>query len=379
MINLSNTYNNLAPLKFLRPWQNLFINNFFIWFHFRNSSKASYLPRKSHEKNSVDPDQGWYRSTPGDSTVNHSLFSVEILPNKTNLPDVLPLTAKYQSDNDLFFGDFVTNNQFYSTCNKQTAVPQSAPVLTNKNLRGFFSSQFSTFDNQYPDLKTSYNNQSYHHSTHFVETCTQPYTTEALHNLTHPRDAPPPYVDETEQQIIQHLEFMPTIATSQLVYENSEKSSSNVQCPSELSQDNTNLMNINDVRLPSYAEIQNQLENLAIVPSPSENCFDEINSTTFTHNFSSSQTPEKSYTMVKNELSTCSLKSMVMVETASQTDSVTADKAETCKKVTSNLNRLSLEEIDCEKLSQDLVSQLSPSDKLHQLLGKPNNFTLINV
>jgi hypothetical protein len=72
----------------------------------------------------------------------------------------------------------------------------------------------------------------------------------------------------------------------------------------------------------------------------------------------------------------------IMQETACQTDEAPADSYESLSSVNGELEKLKInsfvtparkkhpEEVDCENLTKDLASQLSPSDKLHSILGR---------
>lgn len=69
---------------------------------FRSNSKASYLPRQSHEKLASDPDHGSYKLTLTSNEdcihLPHNVFHDPIHTTKiNNLPDVLPLGVKMQN------------------------------------------------------------------------------------------------------------------------------------------------------------------------------------------------------------------------------------------------------------------------------------------
>lgn len=315
---------------------------------------------------------------------------------------MLPLAAKFSNGNDRYFGEIKSNSQLNLSSSKQRAVPQSAPIISANNLKSLFNfskSQIPPVDGHKGASETfhpKYAQSSFDlHKAHFMETYTQPYTKEALLSLTQPRDDPPPYTAEIERELVQHLEF---IQSPNAMVASSEKLIDKLPLYSEPA----NEMKEREIMLqklspPSYEETQSQIEGVSstlslLIEKNNWNTHANVSEPELAK-FSPSEileSPPPHFLHLDSTASPVKCAEFVVplsttsIEVASQTEEANLDKFE--PKLVANeskisqttfARRVSPEEIDCETLSKDLVSQLSPSDKLHQLLGNENRpFTI---
>lgn len=394
-------------------------------YHFRSTSKATYLPRQTHDKQQLsDPDHGSYKLklASNEDCINHDQYNNNngssgnnndhTLANKcNNLPDVLPLAVKYNGNHHQ-----QKQRYFSPPSSKQKAVPQSAPVISTNNLKSLFnfaSSKLNThvatdeMITKLPQVTSS--------SPGNGEIISPKYTSQSVFDLQNTndllcRDDPPPYTDtEIKKELIQTLEFTQPII-DQLIVPSSTTIISPVTRPNEsptnvsresidesISQSSPKkrLSNVSDP--PSYEETQSNFST----SSPSLNTLEntkESPPTIIPTRLCSTSTTTISETEnnILNNNKTLVQRTEVVLrlvaptsETASQTDEdsttsfsdVTTSfvfgerKQETISNTISYASRkISPEEVDCDNLSKDLVSQLSPLDKLHSILGEYSIF-----
>lgn len=352
----------------------------------RSNSKTTYLTRPIHEKHLANPDHGSYKPTTMDNCFNNVPYATEILQTKSNLPDVLPLAVKFSNSNDRFMSNVNLNNQTNQSSNKQKAMPQSAPIISANNLKSFFNfsrTQIPSNDHDCSRLNDAlypkHTQSSFDlHQTHFMETFTQPYTKEALLNLTHQRDDPPPYTAEIEREVIQRLEF---IQPSNALIVSSEKVNEKTPLFSEPALDiKAREVLLDKINPPQYEITLNQIqfpdisENWNYASETLDKDTDQKASSPLTPKSSFISSPSSDSKNILPQLPDVSTKTN---EVASQTEESSSRKISLSSVATAHVSNQSTykrrvlpEEIDCENLSKDLVSQLSPFDKLHHLLGK---------
>lgn len=395
-------------------------------YHFRSTSKATYLPRQTHDKQQLsDPDHGSYKLklASNEDCINHDQYGgnngqhQHNLPNKcNNLPDVLPLAVKYN-------GQQQQQRYFSPPSSKQKAVPQSAPVISTSNLKSLFN--FTKLSSQVAisDEMTKLPPSSP------VEIMSPRYTSQSVFDLQNTndllgRDDPPPYTDEIKRELVQHLEFSqpidqlivpsttpiirPPSSVEKIIIDTSPINSCNdLHETSNPSSPTKRLSNSSEP--PSYEETQqSQLKNSSYpvntsvvseqtpVSDPSsmkpgsESPPTVLPTRTMTTNLGLSSSISESENNTLNKTLVLRLISATS-ETASQTDecndsssslivSETVDtkidhtsleKQEATTTIIGYVSRrISPEEVDCDNLSKDLVSQLSPLDKLHSILGE---------
>uniref|UniRef100_A0A336M0T9 CSON009848 protein n=1 Tax=Culicoides sonorensis TaxID=179676 RepID=A0A336M0T9_CULSO len=365
----------------------------------RSTSKATYLPRQTHDKHQLsDPDHGSYKLklTSNEDCINHDSNHEQLqhrLPNKcNNLPDVLPLAVKYNNNNNNNNGH---QRYFSPPSSKQKAVPQSAPIISTNNLKSLFN--FAKLQNAQltiSDEMTKIPPVSSPPSSPGDIISLSKYTSQSVFDLQntndyigHIRDDPPPYTDEIKKELVQHLEFsqpiehlvptgtsaLPVIKAPSLekVVETSFESVVNESTCSMSESPNKTLSDQSEP--PSYEETQQS-------QSPKSN-------KSFDSDSIHQKSPEPTN---QQETSSDSPLGPTTSETACQTeecsdlstsvstlknDSVNSVKEkEPIPALTYAIRRISPEEVDCDNLSKDLVSQLSPLDKLHSILVPPKTF-----
>lgn len=178
---------------------------------------------------------------------------------------------------------------------------------------------------------------------------TQPFTREALLSFTQstpalPRDDPPPY-PKIEHEVVQHLE-LPVIEA----------------IPVDIDSEET--------EPPPYEETQ----------AHDEDTFSSSSSSLTDASTGAAEDLDESTGSIQNSIDIV-LQRFKTSEVASQTEDLevknktkTTESQQPKTPSMAPQRKVSPEEIDCDSLSKDLVSHLSPSDKLHQILG---NFPVI--
>lgn len=386
------------------------------FYHFRSTSKATYLPRQTHDKQQLsDPDHGSYKLklASNEDCINYDQYGSNNnnhnngqhhhnLPNKcNNLPDVLPLAVKYNGQQQ----QQQQQRYFSPPSSKQKAVPQSAPVISTSNLKSLFN--FTKLNTQVAisDELTKVPPSSP------AQIISPKYTSQSVFDLQNTndllaRDDPPPYTDEIKKELVQHLELISQPLNQLIVPPSTGHHSPIIRSPSSIEKlpIETSPITVNDIQERSNPTTPTKrLSSSSEPPSYEETQQQSQQSPTFSVSESNDPSPMKPGSPVSNVTSTesdpTSIKTEIVLrlaaptsETGCQTDDCNdsrsspvsttdvivkegqnGDTFEIRSKptfVTYASRRISPEEVDCDNLSKDLVSQLSPLDKLHSILGE---------
>ncbi|CAG9803939.1 unnamed protein product [Chironomus riparius] len=366
----------------------------------RSNSKASYLPRQQRDK-LLDPDHGSYKLTLHELSDNINVEYQEDL-TKCNLPDVLPVNVKYHNSyrNAYHYHNHMKSPHFHSSDSQ--LVPQSAPTLGGNPMKSIFHFQMSNNLNSMSPPSTA-PVQSISSSPSFNNGSPIPAMSPQSTSLQSPKYTSQSTIDLKMTQVIDPK-----------LYTNEELIKAYHQQKETCRELNKTILCNSLQSIQSLNECDNKIavvRKLNMVESPEESN-ENLNDTknTSTESLEEKAMNEKSEKQIKIEKSTNSEieeeplileetdESKVMQKTeitltvrpiiqdkidmACQTEeSQDSDKNislsnvedESLNKDSTNFTKLFTpnqrpEEFDCEKLSKDLISQLSPSDKLHNIL-----------
>jgi protein Shroom len=354
------------------------------------------LPRQQREK-LLDPDHGSYKLTLHELNDTIKEYHQEEI-TKCNLPDVLPVNVKYHNSYRHTHRSPIGLQPHFHSSDSHLA-PQTAPVLNGNSLKSIF--QFSSSSS--PSTASTASVQSSASSSPLIPT--SPFGNGHLQNS-------PKYTSQST------IDLKMTQVIDPKLYTNEELIKAYHQQKEACRELNKTILNNSLQSLPSANECDNNkiavVRKLNMVESPTatspiiasseENLIDMTTTTkaTSTESLEEKAMNEKSEKEIKKDeeaenSSIDELKLMqkseivlrvhpIMQETACQTDESAIefpendDHVETavngdCEKnnkcnVFTPMRKKHPEEVDCENLSKDLASQLSPSDKLHSILGE---------
>lgn len=378
--------------------------------NYRSNSKASYLPRQQREK-LLDPDHGSYKLTLHELNDNiKESFQEEI--SKCNLPDVLPVTVKYHNSYrhahhhhrqpPHHLSQHFTPQPHYHPTETQLT-PQTAPVLTSNALKSIFQFAMGNSGSSSPSSASS-----------------SPLIPTSPFNGS--SKSPPASLQSPKYTSQSTVDLKMTQVIDPKLYTNDELIKTYHQQKEACRELNKTILN-NSLQATAVSECDNKIavvRKLNMVESPdlspknsTESLIDK--KTTSTESLKSLEekaTNEKSEKEMKTESAKAEVEVAaspapsdtddalkvtvvqktevvlrvhpIMQEMACQTDE-TSEVHENVS-ITSNgdldkSSKVSLwntptkrkkhpEELDFENLSKDLASQLSPSDKLHSILGE---------
>lgn len=318
--------------------------------NFRNNSKTSYLPSQTRDAFLSNSDQGSYKMTSNelninpksDSTMNkNSCPNDTIIPQKCNLPDVLPVGVKlfnhhHQSQQQL---QLQTQTSDYHSM-EHLSCPQTAPVMQNPTKNVF---QFQSTTTSSPSIQASFTSQS------VFDLNTGPQLLK--YDEVIDKNVSSPNLYETPLNS-QNVECDKIAMVRKITMVEDSLSVTDVEAKTPELSENIPLMEstltIDKLEMP----LEESLQLVTLRNSPIHNDIDE------------SKLTQRTEIILRVHPST--------QEVASQTES-DCKNAENDLKVDywNPLARKKLqEEYDCEKLSKDLAFLLSPSDKLHEILGE---------
>lgn len=389
--------------------------------NYRSNSKASYLPRQQREK-ILDPDHGSYKLTLHELNDNvKGGFQEEI--SKCNLPDVLPVTVKYQNTYrhthhhlrqppHHLSQNFTPQLNHHPTETQMT--PQTAPVFSNSALKSIFHFTIGNSSSSTPSNASS------------------PASSPSIPSppLNRSKNSPlctSPAAGQTPKSTVQSsIEINMSPVIDPKLYTNDELIKTYHQQKEACRELNKTILN-NSLHASSVNECDNKIavvrklnmvESTNVSPKNSTECLIE-KKTTSTESLKSleekamseksekeintenanknekvedavlpvlSDTDDALKTRAPVEKTEVLLRAHpIMQEMACQTDETTevheialplltnGDVNKSPKLslwTTPSVRRKHPEEVDFENLSKDLASQLSPSDKLHSILGK---------
>lgn len=405
---------------------------FIFYFIFRCNSKASYLPRQSREKLDTDPDHGSYKLTltSNEDCINHNnVFHAENLPSKcNNLPDVLPVGAKihsstpcYGSNNNLHTSHTHTSPVLHSYPIKSmfnfninqnrnnTPSPTSPPTYglnPNKSISPKYMSQsnidlkkthilanadtnkISFLENDGVDLTAniqqttnrqspySLRNEFVNRKISFEDRTNQPMAVNRTISLTATsKDEKLIRKDSLKENIDKITQLQSKLMSAHL--SESEKNIASL-CRNLNPKNNVGGKDDSDLGTPEQQtgdleQIEQkddiQLEEGVIPSSPI--IVAEISETTITPLLNNRELDGSVQVVQRTEI-VLRLNAPTS-EAASQTDDYESMLSDCDDDNDGQIHFAKIrhtEDLDCEKLSKDLVSQLSPTDRLHHLLGK---------
>lgn len=304
--------------------------------------------------------------TSTEESINNSSTQLEALIVKNNLPDVLPSAAKYKNDNNLCQDRLSRSSQLTSDESEKGKSLRKAAYLSNQHKSALIDNDFNKIrlspdNDKYEKQTNSYEARCFirsaldFHKAHFVETYTQPFTTEGLYNLTNSQSVPLTIVAKLEKELVERLDLRQPSNNIHIFNENPSQKTPSCDVISKDKPDKA-------MSSPSYGEVQNQLEKFHVIPYDNKKSTGNrfctlVDSQRTEQTFSSSINPQN----INQK-----------VDKASQTDDLALHTSEPLSKKVMQ-EPVFTEEIECENLCKDLISQLSlSSDKLQQLLGNCN-------
>lgn len=370
---------------------------YLFFYYYRSNSKASYLPRQQRDK-LLDPDHGSYKLTLHELSDNINVEYQEDL-TKCNLPDVLPVNVKYHNSyrNAYHHHHHMKSPHFHSSDSQ--LVPQSAPTLSGNPMKSIFHFQMSNNLNSMSPPTTapiqsipaspSFSNGSPAMSPQSTSLQSPKYTSQSTIDLKMTQVIDPKLYTNEElikayhQQKETCRELNKTILCNSLQSIQSLNECDNkiaivrklnmVESPEESTENLNDTKNTSTESLEEKAMNEKSEKQIKIENSNNPEIEEEP---VITEETDESKVMQKSeiiltvHPVIQDKIDmACQTEESQESEQNISLSSVEDEnyKKDSFKNVFTPKQRP--EEFDCEKLSKDLISQLSPSDKLHNILG----------
>lgn len=387
------------------------------------------MPRQQREK-LLDPDHGSYKLTLHELNDNIKAEYHQEELSKCNLPDVLPVNVKYHNSyrhnhrSPHTLTPIGLQPHFHSSDSHLAS--QTAPVLNGNALKSIFhfSSSSSPSTASTASIQSSASSSPLIPSSPFSNgSAKSPLSTPPSSLTHHHHQNSPKYTSQSSIDLKMTQVIDPKLYTNEELIKayhqqkeacrelNKSILNNSLQTLPEC--DNNNkiavVRKLNMVESPTTISNENDIDDTSNNINNNKNNSDENlidMKTTSTESLEEKAMNEKSEKEIKKdeeaENSTDALKLMqkseivlrvhpIMQETACQTDEtvechenginavngndafcgtvVDGSEKARCNNVFTPTRKKHPEEVDCENLSIDLASQLSPSDKLHSILG----------
>lgn len=358
----------------------------FLFFIFRSTSKASYLPRQTHEKHLLDPDHGSYKLTltSNEDCINHkNVFSVseEILPTKCNLPDVLPVSVKLQkprySSSQQQLNNFSTTAAAATT---KTLPPHTAPIVPSNPLKSMFNFHLNSNTNNNNNINVNNNTSPPPYSPRTppspqIELSSPKYTSQSTFDLKKTQVIDQQSIFTSNSEVIRKISLDNISVEKVSIEDNQEEEEEQQQQHDELEVENV----VKDISILIETEIEEITQDDESLEIKLEKTVESVSTQISSLDIKAEpndQIRQSSPKLILSQINpeTDGLKLIQKSEIVLRVNAATSEAG--CQTEDDEIQTMPLtprkkhpEEIDCERLAKDLVSQLSPSDKLTHVLA----------